>query len=119
WDTADNPGTTGVDERYEGWLPGNLPNNPPHVHSITTTGATHLTHALQIDRTSYPSGFTWGSVFELNADTDPGPGVTIDPVIQARIASLIGKISAADSVAFDVTYQHQDLFPLPDPTYTS
>jgi hypothetical protein len=119
WETPDNPNTTGVDERFEGWIPGNLENNPPHGHSITTTGATHGTNALQIDRTSHPSGFTWGSVYILNSDTDPGPGQTIDPTIQAQIDSLIGKISAADSVAFDVTYQYQDRFPLPDPTFTS
>lgn len=118
WETPDNPGTAGVDERYEGWIPGNLQNNPPHVHAITNVGVTDGTHALQIDRTNTPTGFTWGSVFQLNSDTDPGPGETIDPAIQSQIESLVSKISAADSVAFDVTYQYQDLFPLPNPTYT-
>lgn len=120
WETADNPATPSVDERFEGWIPGNFPSNPPHVHSIVTTGATEGTHALQIDRTSYESGFTWGSLFQLNSDTNPDPQVeTIDPVIQARIESLIGKVEAADFVAFDVTYQYVDRFPLPDPTFTT
>jgi hypothetical protein len=118
WETPDNPGTPAVDERFEGWQEGGLGANPPHDHSIVMTGATDGTHALQIDRTANPSGFTWGSTFVLNSDTDPGPGQTIDPVIQAQIDNLIGKISAADRVAFDVTYQYQDLFPLPNPTFT-
>jgi len=119
WETPDNPITAGVDERFEGWLPGNFANNPPHAHSIVATGATDGTHALQIDRTGYEAGFTWGSLLTLNSDTDPGAGETIDPVVQARIESLIGKVEAADRVAFDVTYQYQDRFPLPDPTYTT
>lgn len=118
WETPDNPSTNGVDERFEGWIPGNFANNPPHQHAITMTGATHGTHALEIDRTNHQSGFTWGSLFVLNSDTDPGPGEVIDPVIQARIEELIGKVEAADRVAFDLTYQYEDLFPLPDPTYT-
>jgi hypothetical protein len=73
---------------------------------------------LQIDRTNTPSGFTWGSSFTLNSVVNPGPSQTIDPAIQAQIESLIGKISAADRVAFDVTYKYQDLFPLPNPTFT-
>jgi hypothetical protein len=118
WETPDNAGTPAVDERFEGWQEGGLGTNPPHDHSIVMTGATDGTHALQIDRTATASGFTWGSTFVLNSDTDPGPGQTIDPVIQAQIDNLIGKISAADRVAFDVTYQYQDLFPLPNPTFT-
>jgi hypothetical protein len=113
WETPDNPGTPGVDERFEGWIPGNIQNNPPHAHSITTTGATDGAFALQVDRTGTPSGFTWGSVFELNSDTNPDPQIEdIDPVIQARIEELIGKVEAADRVAFDVTYQYVDHFPL-------
>ena len=118
WETPDNPGTPAIDERFEGWQEGGLGTNPPHDHSIVMTGATDGTHALQIDRTATASGFTWGSTYVLNSDTDPGPGQTIDPVIQAQIDNLIGKISAADRVAFDVTYQYQDLFPLPNPTFT-
>ena len=90
----------------------------PHVHSITTTGATDGTHALQIDRTGTPSGFTWGSSYTLNSVVQSGPSQTIDPAIQAKIDSLIGKINAADRVAFDVTYKYQDQFPIPNPTYT-
>ena len=118
WETPDNPSTPAVDERYEGWLPGGVGTNPPHAHSITTTGATDGTHALQIDRTGTPSGFTWGSSYTLNSVVNPGPSQTIDPAVQTQIDSLIGKINAADRVAFDITYKYQDLFPLPNPTYT-
>lgn len=119
WETADNPGTPAVDERFEGWQEGGVGANPPHHHSIVTTGATQGTHALQLDRTATaPTGFTWGSSYILNSVVNPGPTQTIDPAIQSKIESLIGKISAADRVAFDVTYQYQDLFPLPNPTFT-
>ncbi len=118
WETPDNPATAGVDERYEGWIQGGVGTNPPHAHSIVSTGATDGTHALQIDRTGTPSGFTWGSSYNLNSIVNPGPSQTIDPTIQGKIDSLITKISDADFVAFDVTYQYQDLFPLPNPTYT-
>ena len=81
---------------FEGWVQG---PEAGHVHSIVTTGATHGTTALQIDRTSTPSGFTWGSTYVLNSDTDPGPGQTIDPAIQTQIETLIGKISARNDAA--------------------
>jgi hypothetical protein len=119
WETPDNPATPAVDERFEGWIPGNFVDHPPHGHSITSTGATDGTNALQIDRTADQDGFSWGSLFVLNSDTNPDPDVeTIDPVIQARIEELISKVEAADRVAFDVTYQYQDRFPLADPTFT-
>ena len=119
WETPDNPGTPAVDERFEGWEPGNFDGHPPHVQSIVTTGATDGTHALQIDRTTNPTGFTFGSLFVLNSDTNPDPMVEeIDPVIQSRIDNLITKVEAADRLAFDVTYQHVDRFPLPNPTFT-
>jgi hypothetical protein len=121
WETPDDPETPGVNEQFEGWVGGNFPGNPPHEHAISTTGATDGTHALEIDRTTVSSqDFTWGSLFTLTADTNPDPEIEeIDPVIQARIADLIAKIEGAESVAFDVTYQYQDRFPLPDPTYTN
>ncbi len=118
WETPDNPATTGVDERFEGWVQGGVGTNTPHIHSIVTTGATDGTHALQIDRTGQASGFTWGSSYSLNSVVNPGPSQTIDPTIQGKIDSLISKISAADFVAFDVTYQYKDQFPAPNPTYT-
>jgi hypothetical protein len=119
WETPDNPATPSIDERFEGWIPGNFDGHTPHGHSITSTGATDGNSALQIDRTALQSGFTWGSLFVLNSDTNPDPNVEdIDPAVQARIEELIGKVEAADRVAFDVTYQYQDRFPLPDPTFT-
>jgi hypothetical protein len=120
WETPDNPATPAVDERFEGWIPGNFAGHTPHGHSITSTGATDGASALQIDRTADQEGFSWGSLFVLNSDTNPDPNVeNIDPVIQARIEELIGKVEAADRVAFDVTYQYEDRFPLPDPTFTN
>jgi hypothetical protein len=119
WETPDDPGTTSVDERFEGWIEGGVGANPPHEHSIVTTGATDGTHALQIDRTTTPTGFTWGSSYNLNSDLDPGPGQTIDPVIQTKIDTLVSKINAADRVAFDVTYQYQDHFPIGNPSFTN
>ncbi|MEX2307915.1 MAG: hypothetical protein WD738_10005 [Pirellulales bacterium] len=119
WETPDNPGTPAVNEQFEGWFPGNFANNPPHVHSITSTGATHGSSALQIDRTTYEAGFTWGSLFVLNSDTNPDPEVEqIDPVIQARIDHLVDSIMGAQSVAFDLTYMYTDQFPAPAPTFT-
>jgi hypothetical protein len=43
---------------------------------------------------------------------------TINPGDQARIEELIAKVEAADRVAFDVTYEYVDHFPIPNPTYT-
>jgi hypothetical protein len=75
WETPDNPATPAVDERFEGWIPGNFVDHPPHGHSITSTGATDGTNALQIDRTADQDGFSWGSLFVLNSDTNPDPDV--------------------------------------------
>ena len=124
WETPDNPGTTGVDERYEGWIGGNFgPSNPPHPHAITTTGATHGSYALEIDRSVVvdpDDGFTWGSLFVLSSDTNPDPMIDdIDPVVQARIDEMFIKVEAADRVAFDLTYQFQDLPPAESPTFTN
>lgn len=112
WETADNPGTPAVDERFENWTTG---FQPGHAHSIVTSpapGPTHGTHALNIHRVDLDNApdnedsayFTWGSQYVLNSDTDPGPGVTIDPVIQQQINQLSGKLKTATRVAFDVTF---------------
>lgn len=65
WETPDDPGTTGVNEQFEGWTEG---FQPDHVHSISTTGATDGSYALRIDRTvtgdDYEDAgveFRWGS----------------------------------------------------------
>jgi hypothetical protein len=116
WETPDNPGTPAVNEQFEGWVTG---FHAGHAHSITTTGATDGSSALQIDRTSLASGFSWGSQFLITSDTNPDPEVeVIDPVIQARIDDLVDTIMGAKSVAFDLTYQYVDRFPLPDPGFT-
>ena len=116
WETPDNPATPGVDERFEGWVTTvDVPSPPPgatlqpgHVHSITTTGASDGSYALQIDRRSLPSGFTWGSQFGLSETLTPG--------VQGQIDDLVAKINGAEFVAFDVTYEDQ--FPL-NPSFTN
>jgi hypothetical protein len=115
WETPDNPGTPAVNEQYEGWVEG---FHMGHTHSLVSTGATHGSTALQIDRTSLEAGFAWGSQFLLSSDTDPGPGQVIDPVIQARIDQLADDIMGAQSVAFDLTYMYTDQFPAPAPSFT-
>lgn len=116
WETPDNPGTPGVNEQFEGWVTTNeVPSPPPgvvlqpgHAQSIVSTGATDGTSAYQIDRTSLPTGFTWGSQYGLS-----GVG---NPTAQARIDQLIPLINGADRIAFDVTYEDQ--FPI-SPTFTT
>jgi hypothetical protein len=108
WETADNPGTPGVNEAFEGWVTTNeVPSPPPgmtlqpgHAQSIVTVGATDGTHAYQIDRRSLQTGFTWGSTFALSG--------TGNPTAQARIDELISLVNGASSIAFDVTYK--DMF---------
>jgi hypothetical protein len=121
WETPDSPSTPAVNESFEGWIQGGVGTNPPHVHSIVTTGATQGTHALQIDRTTTPAGFTWGSSYNLSSIVNPGPSQTIDPVVQSTIDTLVTKINAADRVAFDVTYQYHDYFEqgINNPTFTN
>jgi hypothetical protein len=116
WETPDSPATPTVNEQFEGWITG---FHAGHAHEITTTGATHGNSALEIDRTSLQSGFSWGSQFLISSDVNPDPEIEqIDPVIQARIDTLVDDIMGARSVAFDLTYQYNDLFPLPDPSFT-
>jgi len=98
-----------------------------HKHSVSTYDVrnadntanvfpTHGTKSLTIDTTisdpAYvnPLGlpqeyrFHWASNFSLNADTDPGPGQTIDPAIKAQITSLANKINNGESISFDVSF---------------
>jgi hypothetical protein len=118
WETPDNPATTGIDERYEGWTTG---FQDGHVHSITSSGATDGTHALQIDRTGLENGFSWGSQFQISSDTNPDPNITeIDSSIQSQIDDLVSRIVSGDRVAFDVTATYNgDPFPDPEPANTA
>jgi hypothetical protein len=117
WETPDNPGTTGVNEQFEGWVTTNeVPTPPPgvtlqpgHSQAIVATGATNGTHAYQIDRTSMVAGFTWGSQFGLS-----GVG---NPANQTQINDFITRINAAERIAFDVTYRRD--FPAHDPSFTN
>ena len=70
WETPDNPGTPEVDERFEGWTEGFAAG---HAHSISTLGATDGTSSLQIDRTSIPVGFQWGSQYAITSVVEPDP----------------------------------------------
>ncbi|HMO84897.1 MAG TPA: hypothetical protein PKC18_08270, partial [Lacipirellulaceae bacterium] len=122
WETPDDPLTPNVDERYEGWFTTNVPVTPPptvspgHVHSITTTGATHGNYALQIDRrgvkgdgnTPETDAFVWGSVYTIAAGGDP--------VVQSQITDMVTRINGAAKIAFDVTYEDQ--FPI-NPSFTN
>jgi hypothetical protein len=116
WETPDNPGTPAVNEQFEGWVTRNEVPTPPagvtlqpgHAQSITSTGATDGASAMQIDRTSLPNGFTWGSQFGLS-----GVG---NPTAQAKIDDLVSRINGAAKVAFDVTFEDQ--FPI-NPTFTN
>lgn len=116
WETPDNPATPSVNEAFEGWVTRNEVPSPPagvtlqagHAQSIVTTGASDGTKAYQIDRTSLPSGFTWGSQFGLS-----GVG---NATTQARIDDLVSRVNGAAKVAFDVTYADQ--FPI-SPTFTN
>jgi hypothetical protein len=119
WETPDDLGTPGVNEQFEGWVPTNFQGHIPHVHSITTTGATDGASALQIDRTPQESGFSWGSLFLANSDINPDPEIEeIDPVIQARIDEIINAVNGSQAIAFDLTYMYTDQFPAPAPTFT-
>lgn len=114
WETPDDLGTTEINEQYEGWSEG---FSAGHTHSLTSTGATDGSTALQIDRQSKPTGFTWGSQFQISSDLDPDPEVEdIDPTLQGIIDDVIDRISSADSIAFDVTF---DTPPILSPTYTN
>lgn len=107
WETPDNPATPDVDERFEGWMPN--PDVTPATQnlSITSTGATHGDFALQLDRTPLKDGFTWGSMFGLDA--------TANPADEGRIDDIVTRINAASQIAIDITYQDQ--FPI-SPTGT-
>ena len=119
WETPDNPVTPGVNEQFEGWVPTNFQGHIPHVHSITSTGATDGASALQIDRTPQEAGFSWGSLFLASSDTNPDPEIEeIDPVIQGRIDELVDAIMGSQAIAFDLTYEYTDQFPAPAPTFT-
>jgi hypothetical protein len=114
-----------VNEALEGWGPSNFEGSFAHIHSISTAGATDGTHSLQLDRTNtldeqgnHITDFTWGSAVTYVADINPDPMVEeIDPVIQARITDIIQKLEGGESIAFDVHYEHQDLFPASEPSY--
>lgn len=117
WETPDDLGTPGVNEQFENWTTG---FGAGHTHAISSSGATDGSSSLEINRQGLqdPNGaFTWGSQFVLDSDIDPDPNVVnTDPTIQGLIESLVGKINAASSLAFDVTFD--DSFPN-SPTYTS
>jgi hypothetical protein len=116
WETPDNSATPTVNEQFEGWVEG---YHEGHDHSLVSTGATHGSTALQIDRTPLEAGFAWGSQFLISSDTNPDPEIeTIDPAIQARIDQLTDDILNAQSVAFDITYMYTDQFPAPAPEFT-
>lgn len=129
FETPDNPATPNVNEAFEGWddlglnqPAGALGDRFAHHHSISTYGATQGTKSLMLDTTgqnpgnvytvdgnqlSYPGyAFHWGSTFRLNADTDPGEPVVIDPAVKTKIDTLASKLNAATAIQFDVTYSH-------------
>lgn len=107
WETPDNPSTPSVDERFEGWAQ-NPTASPATPLSITSTGATDGSSALQIDRTPLANGFSWGSVYALDATTTPAD--------QAKIDDLVDRVNAASRIAIDITFQDQ--FPI-SPTYSN
>lgn len=107
WETPDNPGTPSVDERFEGWVQ-NPTASPATPLSITSTGATDGSSALQIDRTQIPNGFSWGSVYALDATTTPSDQTTID--------DLVTRINGATQIAIDITFEDQ--FPI-SPSYSN
>jgi hypothetical protein len=82
----------------EGWTTG---PEAGHIHSIVSTGATHGTTALKLDRTSV-----------VGNDPDPNSpnhsfvlGSSFTTTNAAVIADMVPAINRASSVAFDVTYQ--------------
>jgi hypothetical protein len=92
---------------FEGWAQG---PEAGHVHSLVSTGATHGTSALQIDRSSVRGN---GSTTSDDAFV---PGSIFTTTTQAVIADLVPKINNAEYVAFDVTFQDQ--FPA-NPSFTN
>jgi hypothetical protein len=90
---------------FEGWVQG---PDTGHVHSLVSTGATHGTTALQIDRTSVPGT---GST---PADDNFVVGSSFTTTNAAQIGSLVDSINNAEKVAFDITYS--DFFPPADYT---
>jgi hypothetical protein len=118
WETPDNPATTNIDERFEGWDDTGL-NNPGDlnttVHGIRAhselgtlpDGWGEGQFALQIDRIdpAAPSTFHWGSNFFLNSDDGNG-GVI--PAVQERIDELKGLINQASAIAFDLRFDDPD-----------
>jgi hypothetical protein len=130
FETPDNPATTTVNEAFEGWddlglnqPAGALGDRFAHRHSVTTYAPTQGTKSLMVDTTgqnpanvytvdgnqlSFPGyQFHWGSTYRLNADVNPDPMVVqIDPVIQAQINTLAGKLNSATAIQFDVTFSH-------------
>jgi hypothetical protein len=109
WETPDNPATPEVNEQLEGWRPN--PGVTPATQnlSITTTGATHGNSAMQLDRTPLPEGFTWGSVYGLDAAANPSD--------QAKIDDLVERINGATQIAIDITFQ--DDLQIASPTYSN
>jgi hypothetical protein len=119
WETPDNPATTNIDERFEGWSDaGANPNDAgTTVHSIVsnnppTSGAvTDGQFALQIQRTDIPDetpnyqGFRWGSVWGLSSDN--GQGGTV-PEIQQRIDEMKAAINGSSFIAFDLRIDDPD-----------
>jgi hypothetical protein len=108
WETPDDPGTPDINEQLEGWMDNPDPNHAgTQIISITSTGATDGSSALQLDRTPLVDGFAWGSGFYLDSDPDD---TGADPVIQAEIDDYVTRVNAAAKVAIDITYQDQ--FPI-------
>lgn len=109
WETPDNPATTDVNEQLEGWRPNPAVTPATQNLSITTTGATDGASAMQLDRTPLPDGFTWGSVYGLDAEANPSD--------QAKIDDLVSRINGATQIAIDITFQ--DDLQIASPTYTN
>ncbi|CAN0345237.1 unnamed protein product, partial [Ectocarpus sp. 4 AP-2014] len=102
WETPDDAGTPAVNEQLEGWTDGFSGQPYFHTRTITPTGATEGSSALQLD--SPASGFAWASQFVLDS------GAEVDPADQAEVSDLISRVNAADRIAFDVTFP-DDQFP--------
>jgi hypothetical protein len=69
WETPDDGGTPEINEQFEGWTEV---DQGGHAHSLTATGATDGSWALQINRQSQTSpNFTWGSQFVLQSVVAP------------------------------------------------
>jgi hypothetical protein len=119
WETADNPATTTIDERFEGWDDTGL-NNPGDLNTTVHNIRAHSElgtlpdgwgegqFALQIDRidpASTTTTFHWGSNFFLNSDDGNG-GVI--PAVQERIDELKELINQASAIAFDLRFDDPD-----------